>query len=134
MSSVAHDAEGIRQAALTLFAEPLAAAQLAKAKAAAPGRLSHAQRLRLEEEFAVPRPLGEGYYDRVDFLLWLDRVFDALPSLPLPSETFAGLEAVRAARAEFEAAHPPCAKCGARQDSRLAQSCWSCLQSTRGAA
>jgi hypothetical protein len=134
MSSVAHDTEGIRQAALTLFAEPLAAAQLAKAKAAMRGKLSHAQLLRLEEEYAVPRPLGEGYYERAGYLLWLDRLFEVVPSLPLNSEQFAGLEAVRAARAEFEAAHPPCAKCGMRLDSRLAQSCWSCLQSTRGAA
>jgi hypothetical protein len=87
---------------------------------------------RLQKEYHIEFPLAAPLYDRALFLFSIETAAERA-GLALSADAAAELAAIAAARAEFEAAHPPCAHCGERQSSAREFSCWNCLKKIGGA-
>jgi NADH pyrophosphatase NudC (nudix superfamily) len=87
-----------------------------------------AELARIESTLA-PRLLSPGYYKLGEYLLWLEaRLKAGVPIAAVAAVEADGLCAVARARNEWERGHPPCSKCGERQDTRFALMCWNCGQ------
>jgi hypothetical protein len=85
-----------------------------------------AERERIERTLA-PRLLSPGYYKLARHLLWLEaRLKVGVPIAAMTAREADGLCAAARARNEWERGHPPCSKCGERQDTRFALMCWNC--------
>jgi hypothetical protein len=122
---VAADGEGLRQAARELFEKEFhAEADAMVRKNAAEAANAEAVLASLPERTTMP----DGYYLRVNYLLDLDAMLESgiqIPAKEITRDEFAGLQAVRNGRAEFENEHPRCASCGERNE-RMAMSCRKC--------
>jgi len=127
MICVAEDAEGLQIAARELLEEELAKRLFDEL---AP-RLGARQRVNARQNLGTQRTLGAGYYLRAAFLFWLA---SRVERVTLMAEDSEGIEAILAASAAFQRAHPPCPNCGEALESALSNSCWSCKKSVRGGA
>lgn len=119
MIDIAADAEGLRVAAV----ETLEAVFVKHFNAVMEGR-TQGQMKPLD----APLRLSGGYYERVQFLIQLERMLEmhALPDWkPQPGEV-SGLIALAEARGMHEAKHPPCPKCGAPLENAGTFTCWKC--------
>src|ERR1039458_5692339 len=109
MSSINGDA--LQQALLDLYEESFTW-QREK-----PDREDAAAVERVERSLA-PRLLSPGYYKRAEYLLWLEaRMKVGVPIAAMTAIEADGLCALARARNQWEGKHPPCAKCGERQDN-----------------
>jgi len=104
---VSEDFAGLRRAALELFEEMLPKPEMGL------------------RDLSSGRTLAPGYYRRVgEYLLWLDRLVEiGLDAQSLALDDLTGLDALAAARSEFQRRHPPCGRCGQPLDSPSAFSC-----------
>lgn len=82
---------------------------------------------RLEDNTPV-RTLSPGYYTQSEYLLSLATAIDCgvnFDATQVTRDDVAGLQALKRARAKFEADHPACS-CGARQHNRYIHACRRC--------
>src|ERR1017187_3632430 len=122
LSSINGDA--LQQALLDLFEE-----SFTWLREKPPGKKADAAELARIESTLAPRLLSPGYYKLAQYLLWLEARMKAGVSIKeMTAGEADGLCAVVQARNEWERGHPPCSKCGDRQDTRFALMCWSCGQ------
>ncbi len=125
----ARDPHGLRLAALEILERSLRARDLDRILAQAdrddaPGR--HARRMDLLESLAPASSLSPGYGLFIAYLMWLEQMIEAGAAFTLKAEEAEGLRSLRAARIEFQRAHPACPACGAPQDHKFARSCRDC--------
>lgn len=121
---VERDVEGLQLALRELFEE----SYLREAIAATMSEADEATRERVLDDLPV-RSLSPGYYDRAGYLLDLGTAIElgaAYAADALTRSDVRGLQAVKRARNEYEQDHPPCGRCGTRQDNRWATQCRSC--------
>lgn len=123
MIDVSRDREGLRQAALEMAAEPLLRAEIKRARELAEGSPNGD---RLMAEVQPARSLSAAYYDRVRYLLWLERAMKVARFGPhdLTAAEMDGLEALASARNDFEEQFRKC-RCGAlnRRDDKKCRTC-----------
>ncbi len=128
--SIERDADGLQLAVRTLFEESLRRHRLDELT----DRISakEAERIRADEPL---REISPGYYTRAGYLLELANTLELGISFPPDCFTqadIAGMVAVKRARLEFEREHPPCPRCGERQDNPHQTKCHACSQKLRG--
>jgi hypothetical protein len=130
--SVAGDFRGLKQAARELMEEARSAPERERIEklmrhAAAPDGVLLAT--------GVNRSLAEGYYSRVGYLLELETFLNMCsnPGFNLNMAELRGILSIRAARAEFDRAHPPCRGCGKRLENEWDQSCNDCQRAAAAA-
>jgi len=135
LTFISRDTAGLEKAAMELLEEWRTREERERLAKVAAGA---ANREALEASLGGSRTLPEAYYPRAIFLLELDELVQG--GLPVASLTLAewhGVRAVRSARAQWEAQHPPCPDCGELLASRHALACrcgWRRQASQRGAA
>lgn len=78
------------------------------------------------------RTLADGYYDWAGYVSWLaTRLEGGLVSAAGMTENeAAGIEALRAAKAEFAREHPPCPHCGWPMEASYSMRCVECGKET----
>ncbi|MDR3723263.1 MAG: hypothetical protein P4K83_02085 [Terracidiphilus sp.] len=124
MIDVVRDREGVRMALEEIFEQDYTRALLRRQLEGA-----NAETLANLESRVPPRTLSPGYYSFADHLLRLEaeqKAGIALEARDAADFEVAGLLALGSARAAFEANHPECTRCGARQSSRFGVSCHRC--------
>ncbi len=132
MNRIAHDLQGVRRAALELMEEALTAeereAMLDRGWASAWESPDPAAAVELIVSGSpqLERKLPAGYYEWAAYLFWLEQVRQIAPEMPLAADELDGLVMLTHVRAAFEHEHPPCAGCGARQQTRFATRCRAC--------
>ena len=117
---VARDRDGLHQAVLALFEESLHRHRAANAPASVQAVM---------EESLPERELADGYFRRASYLVELSNQLEigiTHPHSVMTQEDAVGVATVRQARAEYEAEHPSCPKCGERQDNRHTPVCHAC--------
>ena len=122
--AIEKDAEGLQVALRELFEE----AYLREAIAGVMAEAGEEDRARALDDLPE-RTLSPGYYDRASYLLDLSsaiQVGASYSAATLTRSDVVGLQAVKRARSEYEQAHPPCGRCGTRQDNVWATQCRSC--------
>jgi hypothetical protein len=124
---VSHDYERLRLAARELFDEQFHEQENERAREAE--RIAgNAPAAKARRHAKGERTLSPGYYDRVGYLLDLDAIVSGGFQLSLDqvdASEVQGLMAVREARAEWQAQHPSCGRCG-RRNERFAMKCRDC--------
>jgi hypothetical protein len=124
MLQVERDVEGLQAALRELFEE----SYLREAIAGIMSDSDDETRWRAMDDLPV-RSLSPGYYDRACYLLDLGTAIElgaSYSSSVLTRTDVRGLQAVKRARNEYEQDHPPCGRCGTRQDNRWAHQCREC--------
>jgi len=122
---VSEDFAGLRRAALELLEEERTRPERERLKRVAEGA-ANAEALRAAASACGGRTLAPGYYRRVvEYLVWLERVVPlcGIGSRDLLPSDLTGLDALAAARADFEKQHPPCPQCGGPLENPAALSC-----------
>lgn len=123
---IASDYAGLGTAARELFEEEFhSAADQAMRASLEQAAASAAQ---IAKTMPRRRTLPNGYYARAIYLLDLDQMLRAglqIAAREMDRDEYRGLMAVRLGVIEFEATHPRCPSCGARND-RLAFCCREC--------
>jgi ribosomal protein L40E len=119
---VENDPEGVRIALVELFEESF----FLMGEDDLGGDTESLARLR---DNLPPRTLSPGYYDHARYLLELGYSMEA--GVQYTADTLSrtdvrGLQALARAHATFNAKHPSCSRCGARQDSDFAPNCRKC--------
>jgi hypothetical protein len=111
MILVATDTDGLVLAARELFKHSLGDKKLEQMLK--DSELDQAQIAKLVPQLR----LSPGYYDQVQYLLWLKQMLDAgIPLGEISAEEADGIVAVKRAWQEFDEEFPPCADCGVRND------------------
>lgn len=121
---VERDMEGLQVALRELFEE----AYLREAVAGVMERADEAARARALDDLPE-RSLSPGYYDRSTYLLDLASAIDCGVTYDaglLCRDDVRGLQVLKRAKNEFERDHPPCPRCGTRQDNKWVTVCRSC--------
>lgn len=124
MIDVVYDAEGVRMALEEIFEEDYVRARVDRDSRGA----AEQTRIRLASQLP-PRTLSPGYYDFAAHLLFLDEQHKAgIGFNPRDLTTYEarGIVILGRARAAFEARHPACGSCGARQQNRYSVECVGC--------
>lgn len=121
---VESDAEGLQLALRELFEE----SYLREAIAGLMDEADEETRARALDDLPE-RTLSPGYYGRASYLLDLGGAIECgagYSANTLTRSDVTGLQALKRARGEYEHDHPPCGRCGTRQDNRWATQCRSC--------
>jgi hypothetical protein len=131
---IARDYGGLQRATLELMEE----ARLEPKRKRAERLAEHAENPEHVLAATAPlRSLADGYYVRVGYLFELESMIRrgaGIATMVLDMDESRGLEAIEAARREFDALHPACRKCGARLEYEWETTCNDCQYAAAAAA
>lgn len=78
------------------------------------------------EALAPRRTIPDGCFVWINYLVWLERVME-IARVPLTAAEVDGLLVLKRERTRFQAAHPPCFKCGMPNEPH-ALNCRECME------